>query len=61
MFGGFVIFVTMNKERYDIVANPDRTLFEFNSDGPNGTIKKEIQYTLVNAGRFFTIIWVSEI
>jgi hypothetical protein len=47
------IFVVMNKERYDIVANPNRTLFEFNSDGPNGTIKKEIQYTLVNAGGFF--------
>ncbi|WP_316789598.1 DUF6934 family protein [Pedobacter frigoris] len=43
----------MNKERYDIVANPNRTVFEFNSDGPNGTIKKEIQYTLVNAGGFF--------
>lgn len=42
----------MNKESYKIQANPNCMMFEFESEGPNGKIKKEVQYTLINLDGF---------
>ncbi|RFM33705.1 DUF6934 family protein [Chitinophaga silvisoli] len=34
----------MNLEKYLFDANEDRTMFRFDSEGPNGTIKKMVKY-----------------
>lgn len=42
----------MNKDYYPYFGNASKMTFEFESDGRNGKIKKEVQYTLVNDGGF---------
>lgn len=37
----------MNVEKYPVIATPDYRRFEFLSEGPNGTIRKVVQYQRV--------------
>ncbi|TKC59908.1 hypothetical protein FBD94_13345 [Pedobacter hiemivivus] len=42
----------MNRDYYKIQTNTNRMIYEFESEGPNGRIKKEVQYTMVNLDGF---------
>lgn len=39
----------MNLDHYDIIANPSFLDFEFDSDGPNGIIKKVVRFSPKNS------------
>ena len=52
VFSGFAIpdlysFRVMEKEKYDFKRTTDLTFYEFDSEGPKGRIRKEIQFYLV--------------
>lgn len=42
-------------DKYIVEFNSDYTIFEFDSIGPKGTIRKIIQYTEINVKNYFNL------
>ncbi len=45
----------MFKERYDVIASPNLNIFEFESTGPKGVIKKVVLYSRIRNSKFYNL------
>jgi hypothetical protein len=55
IFSGFRKFGDMIDERYFVEFGADFRVFEFDSEGPKGKIRKIIQYTEINLKNYFNL------